>query len=76
MLPEFVQANLEKVELPKHLSKESAKLPIWEEYGARCIGCGRCNFVCPTCICFTMQDIFIKIMKRQENAEECGHPVR
>lgn len=60
VLPEFVQANLEKVELPKHLSKESAKLPIWEEYGARCIGCGRCNFVCPTCTCFTMQDIFYK----------------
>jgi sulfite reductase subunit A len=46
--------------VPKHLSKESAKLPIWEEYGARCIGCGRCNFVCPTCTCFTMQDIFYK----------------
>ena len=25
-----------------------------------CIGCGRCNFVCPTCTCFTMQDIFYK----------------
>ena len=24
---------------------------------ADCIGCGRCNFVCPTCTCFTMQDI-------------------
>ena len=33
---------------------------IWQEYGARCIKCGRCNFVCPTCTCFTMQDIFYR----------------
>ncbi len=33
---------------------------MWQEYGSRCIGCGRCNFVCPTCTCFTMQDIFYK----------------
>ena len=29
-----------------------------EEYNSRCINCGRCNFVCPTCTCFTMQDLF------------------
>ena len=33
---------------------------MWEEYNSRCISCGRCNFVCPTCTCFTMQDIFYK----------------
>lgn len=32
--------------------------PIWDEYSTRCIGCGACNFVCPTCTCFSMQDIF------------------
>lgn len=31
---------------------------MWNEYDSRCIACGRCNFVCPTCTCFTMQDIF------------------
>ena len=31
---------------------------LWDEYDKRCIGCGRCNFSCPTCTCFTMQDIF------------------
>lgn len=29
---------------------------VWKEYGKRCIGCGKCNFVCPTCFCFTMRD--------------------
>ena len=44
--------------LPKHLSNESFSNEIWKEYGSRCIGCGRCNFACPTCTCFSMQDIF------------------
>lgn len=55
--PEYVTENTEKVTLPKNLSVKDFSHPIWEEYGSRCIGCGRCNFVCPTCTCFTMQDI-------------------
>ena len=58
--PAFVTENKEKVTLPKNLSNESFTKEIWKEYGARCIKCGRCNFVCPTCTCFTMQDIFYK----------------
>ena len=58
--PDFVTENKEKVTLPKKLSNESFTKEIWTEYGARCINCGRCNFVCPTCTCFTMQDIFYK----------------
>lgn len=56
--PEFARENIEKVTLPKKLSNESFTNEIWKEYGARCINCGRCNFACPTCTCFTMQDIF------------------
>lgn len=56
--PDFVTENKEKVRLPQHLSNESFTDEIWKEYGSRCIGCGRCNFVCPTCTCYTMQDIF------------------
>ena len=33
---------------------------FWKEYSSRCIACGRCNTVCGTCACFTMQDIFYK----------------
>lgn len=58
--PDFVTENKEKVTLPKNLSNDSFTLDIWKEYGSRCIGCGRCNFACPTCTCFTMQDIFYK----------------
>ena len=58
--PDYVTENIEKVTLPKNLSNESFNKEIWKEYGDRCIKCGRCNFVCPTCTCFTMQDIFYK----------------
>lgn len=57
IIPDSVSENRETVTLPKNLSTDSFSHPIWEAYGSRCIGCGRCNFVCPTCTCFTMQDI-------------------
>ena len=60
VIPDFVTENKEKVTLPKNLSNDSFTNEIWQEYGARCIKCGRCNFVCPTCTCFTMQDIFYR----------------
>lgn len=60
VIPDAVTKNREEVTLPKKLSGESFGKEIWKEYGERCIGCGRCNFVCPTCTCFTMQDIFYK----------------
>jgi len=62
--PDYVSQNIETVTLPKNLSLETYKSPIWEEYKSRCIGCGRCNFVCPTCTCFSMQDIYY-----QENSD-------
>lgn len=57
----YVTENLISVDVPENIdSNEMIVNPIWDEYDTRCIGCGRCNFVCPTCSCFTMQDIFYK----------------
>lgn len=30
---------------------------VAESYGERCIVCGGCNFLCPTCSCFNMSDV-------------------
>ena len=30
--------------------------PYWETIAQRCIGCGICTFLCPTCHCFDIQD--------------------
>lgn len=37
---------------------QDEKIPevFWEEVSARCIACGGCNFSCPTCSCFGVQD--------------------
>lgn len=29
---------------------------IWEELGQKCLSCGACNLVCPTCYCFDVHD--------------------
>lgn len=29
---------------------------LWDNFGAKCISCGGCSFVCPTCTCFTVSD--------------------
>ena len=32
------------------------KAELWEELGERCLACGSCTNVCPTCFCFDVQD--------------------
>ncbi len=29
---------------------------VFDDYAMRCLGCGACAFVCPTCACFDIQD--------------------
>jgi ferredoxin len=29
--------------------------PVWDELAARCINCGVCTYICPTCHCFDIQ---------------------
>ncbi len=30
--------------------------PVWAEIARKCIGCGACSYMCPSCSCFDMQD--------------------
>lgn len=57
--PDFVTETDKKVKRPKQIdANHITNSDMWREYDARCISCGRCNFSCPTCTCYTMQDIF------------------
>jgi anaerobic sulfite reductase subunit A len=58
VVPNFVTETKTRVRIPDNLTADIAKSDIWKEYDNRCISCGRCNFSCPTCTCYTMQDIF------------------
>lgn len=56
---DFAMENKVKVEVPDNIElKDVIDLEMWREYDKRCVACGRCNFVCPTCTCNTMQDIY------------------
>lgn len=57
--PAFVTENKTKVTVPAvgSVTKDDFNDPLWQPYSSRCIACGRCNTSCPTCSCFTMQDV-------------------
>ncbi|BDR65405.1 anaerobic sulfite reductase subunit AsrA [Clostridium tetani] len=58
--PKFIEENELEVKIPKKLDNSIFESDFWKEYSSRCIACGRCNTVCGTCACFTMQDVFYK----------------
>lgn len=37
-------------------TKKLWDLPIWEDLASRCLGCGICTVLCPTCHCFDVED--------------------
>ena len=41
--------------LPKIFEK-SYRSRVWDEVAEKCVGCGTCNLVCPTCYCFDVED--------------------
>ena len=46
--------DVEKV--VKNTTASFGNAELWLEQSLRCIGCGACAFVCPTCACFDFQD--------------------
>jgi len=53
-----IQAHLQAdVQTLPLLFESLQKSSIWEELGAKCLSCGSCNLVCPTCYCFDVGDL-------------------
>jgi formate hydrogenlyase subunit 6/NADH:ubiquinone oxidoreductase subunit I len=40
----------------KELLQNNLTHPRWDEVAARCLTCGNCTMVCPTCFCTTVED--------------------
>ncbi len=41
----------------RELLVESRESPHWDEVAARCLTCGNCTMVCPTCFCTSVEDV-------------------
>ncbi|MEK6730619.1 MAG: 4Fe-4S dicluster domain-containing protein [Pseudomonadota bacterium] len=56
------------------LFQENTHHPIWAHEGARCLSCGSCVMVCPTCYCFNVTDDWALNMqtgKRERHWDGC-----
>jgi ferredoxin len=54
--PRFpLRLDFDVTELPSLLSV-SYESKLWDELGERCLACGMCTNVCPTCYCFNVAD--------------------
>ncbi len=50
-----LKLDVDAKELPA-LMGVSQRDPLWDELGSKCLSCGACNLVCPTCYCFDVHD--------------------
>jgi ferredoxin len=48
--------SLETRDLPTLLYR-NLEHPRWDQVGERCLTCGNCTLVCPTCFCTTVEDV-------------------
>ena len=72
--PQFVENNPRAVTIPENIPASVFEDDMWKEYSQRCIACGRCNTSCPTCACFTVQDVASKdplVMERRRIWSSC-----
>ena len=60
-IPEFAQAM-------DRLANNGVSDDLWERFGNKCIVCGGCTFVCPTCTCFNVVD--------RQTADQEGERIR
>jgi NAD(P)H-flavin reductase/ferredoxin len=42
--------------IPELLNQNYANSQVWEKHSEKCLACGSCVLVCPTCYCFDIRD--------------------
>ncbi len=67
------KAKVDTTDLTKILDLEFQS-PVWDEWGNKCLGCGSCSHVCPTCYCYGVEetvDIDLKGAKKTKILHSC-----
>lgn len=68
----FPEKHFDHQQLTENL-KTKFDHPFWIENSLRCLGCGACAYVCPTCACFDIQDESKgKNGRRYRSWDSCG----
>lgn len=58
------------------LARSFDRMEIWNLYGMRCLQCGICAYVCPTCHCFDIsEEADMRKGERRKNWDSCSFEV-
>ncbi len=67
-------ARVDTTDLTKILDMEFQS-PVWKQWGDKCLGCGTCANVCPTCYCYGVEetvDIDLKGARKTKMLYSCN----
>jgi ferredoxin len=65
-----------KVDGIKENLEKGFNLPLWSAIAERCLGCGVCTYLCPTCYCFDITDeVKGEKGKRIRTWDSCQYPL-
>ncbi len=53
----FSPHRVQTMAASRMLSKGRLEHAFWQKVGERCVECGGCAFICPTCYCFNVADL-------------------
>jgi ferredoxin len=59
------------IKVKENLKKMKPEDSLWQELGKKCIECGKCSIVCPTCFCFDLIDRVFLEKKIKIYKERC-----
>lgn len=74
----FIPGGIKGIDLGKIKKrlerKDTFDDPVWAELARKCIGCGACTYVCPTCHCFDIIDEATAFDgERRKNWDSCQY---
>ncbi len=67
-------ARVDTTDLTKILDMEFQS-PVWEQWGDKCLGCGTCSNVCPTCYCYGVEEtvnVNLRAAKKTKTLYSCN----
>jgi sulfhydrogenase subunit beta (sulfur reductase) len=67
-------AHVDTTDLTKILDMEFQS-PVWKQWGDKCLGCGTCANVCPTCYCYGVEetvDVGLRHARKTKSLYSCN----